>query len=209
MTCAEFERGLPDFLDGSGNPEQKSHVAGCEACSELLSSLQAISNEARALQAAAEPSPRVWNSIAIALRQEGLIRQPQPASHGLRIPSFARRWGMAGWLVPALGAALIAAFLLTNPRPAGEHMVQLPGQNGTMQASLSPEDQQMLQAVAARAPMLTTAYETNLRSVNQYIRDAQAIVDANPTDEEAQRSLMEAYEQKSTLNEIALDRSLQ
>jgi len=34
-------------------------------------------------------------------------------------------------------------------------------------------------------------------------------VDENPNDEEAQRSLMEAYEQKSMLNEIALDRSLQ
>lgn len=74
---------------------------------------------------------------------------------------------------------------------------------------MSPDDEAMLKEVADRAPMMTTAYETNLNSVNQYIRDAQAIVDENPNDEEAQRSLMEAYEQKSMLNEIALDRSLQ
>jgi hypothetical protein len=208
MTCAEFERGLPDYLEGPGNSEMRSHAAGCEACSELTQSLQAIVTEGKTLRAADEPSPRVWNSIEISLRQEGLIRQPQPVHQGLHLPSFARRWGMAGWLVPALGAAILAAFVLTNPHPAGERTAKLPGQTQVVR-DLSPDDQAMMQEVAARAPMMTTAYETNLNSVNQYIRDAQAIVDANPNDDEAQRSLMEAYEQKSMLNEIALDRSLQ
>jgi hypothetical protein len=209
MTCAEFERGLPEYLDSPGNSEMRSHAAGCEACSELSNSLQAIVSEAKALQATDDPSPRVWNSIEIALRQEGLIRQPQAVQHRLHIPSFARRWGVAGWLVPALGAAVLAAFVLTNPHPAGEKTAKLPTQTVNVSASMSADDQAMMQEVAARSPMMTTAYETNLNSVNQYIRDAQAIVDENPNDEEAQRSLMEAYEQKSMLNEIALDRSLQ
>jgi hypothetical protein len=208
MTCAEFERGLPEFVEGTGNPEMRSHAAGCEACSELTHSLQAIVNEAKSLQATDDPSPRVWNSLEIALRQEGLIRRPQPVKHGLHLPSFARRWGMAGWLVPSLGAVVLAAFVLTNPHPAGERILKLPA-SASMEASMSPDDQAMLQEVAARVPMMRTAYETNLNSVNRYIRDAQAIVDANPNDDEAQRSLMEAYEQKSMLNEIALDRSMQ
>jgi hypothetical protein len=209
MTCAEFEGGLPEYLEGPGNSEMRSHAAGCEACSELALDLQAITTEAKTLQAADEPSPRVWNSIEIALRQEGLIRQPQAVQHKLHVPSFARRWGMAGWLVPALGAVVLAAFVLTNPHPVGEQTAKVSDQHQSVRAKMSPDDEAMLKEVADRSPMMTTAYETNLNSVNQYIRDAQAIVDENPNDEEAQRSLMEAYEQKSMLNEIALDRSLQ
>ena len=49
----------------------------------------------------------------------------------------------------------------------------------------------------------------NLRRVNEYIRDARNIAAADPNDEEARRSLMEAYQEKAMLFELALDRSLQ
>jgi hypothetical protein len=211
MTCAECERVLPDFLEGGGSAELRSHVAGCEACSELVNSLQAIAAEAKTLQAADEPSPRVWNSLEIALRQEGLIRQPR-YEESTRVPLVRRRWGAAAWLVPSLGAVLLAVFMLSNPRPAGERVARVSTVSSPLakaNAVLSADDQQMVEQIAAHAPMMTAAYETNLASVNEYIRDAQAIVDANPNDGEAQRSLMDAYEQKTLLNEIALDRSLQ
>jgi hypothetical protein len=51
-------------------------------------------------------------------------------------------------------------------------------------------------------------YEDNLRRVNEYIQDAKSIVTANPNDEEARRSLMEAYQEKAMLFELAMDRSL-
>ena len=41
-----------------------------------------------------------------------------------------------------------------------------------------------------------------------YIRDAEQTVQNDPNDEEAQRSLMAAYEQKAMVYEMALDRSL-
>ena len=216
MTCAEFENALPDFLDGGGGAEVRSHAASCDTCSELVSSLQAIMTGAKTLQGAEEPSPRVWNSIEIALRREGLIHEPRPAVHGLHLPPFARRWGAWAWAVPVLGALLLAGLWLNNPRPAGDRVAALPSQAVPVKATVpvkaagpvSPDDQQMMQEVAVRAPMMTAIYQTNLARVNQYIQDAQAVVDANPTDDEAQRSLMEAYEQKSLLNEIALDRSL-
>lgn len=213
MTCAEFENGLPDFLEGGGSADTRSHATSCEACSELVSSLQAIMTGAKTLQGAEEPSPRVWNSIEIALRREGLIHEPRPAVHGLHVPSFVRRWGAWAWAVPVLGALLLATLWLNNPRPAGDRVASVPQQVQPAVpvkavVAVSPDDQQMLQEVAVRAPMITAVYQTNLAKVNQYIRDAQAVVDADPTDDEAQRSLMEAYEQKSLLNEIALDRSL-
>ena len=69
-------------------------------------------------------------------------------------------------------------------------------------------DEQLLQEVSARAPMMRAAYESNLRDVNNYIRDAQDSVNADPNDEEAQQALMDAYGQKSMIYEMALDRSL-
>ena len=44
--------------------------------------------------------------------------------------------------------------------------------------------------------------------MNNYIRDAQESVNADPNDEEAQQALMHAYGQKSMIYEMALDRSL-
>jgi hypothetical protein len=74
---------------------------------------------------------------------------------------------------------------------------------------MSDDDQQVLSAVEERSPMMMAAYRTNLRNVNAYIQDAQDTVNANPNDEEARRSLMDAYEQKSMLYDLALDHSLQ
>jgi hypothetical protein len=44
--------------------------------------------------------------------------------------------------------------------------------------------------------------------VNEYISDAKSTVAADPDDEDARRSLMEAYQEKAMLFELALDRSL-
>ena len=51
-------------------------------------------------------------------------------------------------------------------------------------------------------------FAENLRHVNQYIQDAKNVVATDPNDEEARRSLMEAYQEKAMLFELAMDRSL-
>src|SRR6266513_638870 len=116
MTCAEFQYQLPDLLEEDGSPELQAHLKGCAICSGLATSLQTIIGEARTLQASHEPSPRVWNSIEIALRKEGLIRQPETRHRHFLLPSLSRRWGAAPWLVPARAALLVAvAFFLHAP----------------------------------------------------------------------------------------------
>jgi hypothetical protein len=44
--------------------------------------------------------------------------------------------------------------------------------------------------------------------VNESIREAQGFVDESPNDQDARRSLTDAYQQKSMLFELAMDRSL-
>ena len=51
-------------------------------------------------------------------------------------------------------------------------------------------------------------YASNLQNVNDYIKDAEESAQADPNDEEAQQIVMDAYEQRATVYEMALDRSL-
>ncbi len=92
-----------------------------------------------------------------------------------------------------------------NQRLAGNTQ---PEALNSVRAGADLSDQQLLQEVSLRAPLMRAAYESNLKDVNDYIRDAQDSVNANPNDEEAQQALMDAYGQKSMIYEMALDRSL-
>jgi len=68
------------------------------------------------------------------------------------------------------------------------------------------EDQQFLSAVSTRAPSMRATYESQLKAVNADILETQAYVDRNPADADARQHLMDAYQQKALLYQIALDR---
>jgi hypothetical protein len=163
------------------------------------------------LRAAHEPDPRVWKSIETSLRREGLIR-PQRRSLSL-LPSLGSQWGWSRWLVPAAALLLITVgfYLQQRSRPS------LVGNNDssapvtTVSDAIVPglDDDDLLQEIAQQSPALREQYADNLRRVNEYIQDAKQVADADPNDEEARRSLMEAYQEKAMLFELALDRSLQ
>ena len=70
----------------------------------------------------------------------------------------------------------------------------------------SAEDQQFLSVVSTRAPSMRATYENQLKAVNAHIREVQAYLDRNPGDAEARQHLMDAYQQKALLYQIALDR---
>jgi len=205
MNCVELQQSLAEVDDGS-SPQQRAHLRGCTACSALVRELDLIIAAASELRAAEDPSPRVWNSIEIALRQEGLIRS-QSARRSF-VPSFATRWGAARWLVPAAAMLLLALGIYVRreslPNQLSQHAsVVVPVANPS-----DMDDADLMLEVAANAPAMKMQYEENLRWVNESIRDAQGLVDESPNDEDARRSLMNAYHQKSMLFEMAMDRSL-
>src|SRR5215471_15230612 len=104
MTCVELQESLAAIEDAS-SPEQRAHLKDCPACAALVAELLVITCAGGELRSSHEPSPRVWNSIEIALREEGLIR-PQRRSHSL-LPSFSSQWSWARWLAPAAALLLI------------------------------------------------------------------------------------------------------
>ena len=115
-------------------------------------------------------------------------------------------------MAPAAAALLIAVGLYVN-----QHSLVRQLAKDTAAVTTAPltepsvaglNDDELLQEISGTTPAMQAQYRDSLRRANDYIRDAQQTVDANPNDEEARRSLMEAYEQKSMLFEMAMDRSL-
>jgi len=53
---------------------------------------------------------------------------------------------------------------------------------------------------------MRATYENQLQAVNADIRETQAYVNRYPGDADARQHLMDAYEQKALLYQIALDR---
>ena len=206
MTCVELQESLVENESGSSS-EQRAHLKNCPECAKLVAELLVIACSAGDLRAAHEPDPRVWKSIEASLRQEGLIR-PQRRSPSL-LPSLGQ-WGWSRWLVPA--AALLLITLGVYVRQRTDVAVERPNplaESVSDAAVAGLNDDDLLEEIAQQAPALRAEYADNLRRVNLYIHDAKNIAEADPNDEEARRSLMEAYQEKAMLFELALDRSLQ
>jgi hypothetical protein len=201
-------------LRESDEPSDRVWKSIASVLNQYEADSEAIALEARQLQGSEEPSPRVWNSIEIALREEGLIRKaPQERSLVAAFPRW--RWQTA-WLLPVAVALIVGvSFRLYRDQGEPKHfavskpVVPLPD-DFLPKADLENADldRQMLDEVASRTPDLRQRYENDLHNVNSYIRDAEQSLRANPNDEEAQQSLVDAVEQRSMLYQFAADRSL-
>jgi hypothetical protein len=211
MTCVEMQESLAELESGTSS-EQLAHLRTCPHCTTLVRELTLISSSAADLREANEPSPRVWNSIEIALRAEGLIRNPRTPRPGRSLlPSLSSRWLWARWVVPAAAALLIAVGLYVRPHsqtPQTAYDVRSVPTPVSDAETAGLNDDDLLQEIAQQAPALKAQYADNLRRVNEYIQDAKGSIAADPNDEEARRSLMDAYQEKAMLFELAMDRSL-
>jgi hypothetical protein len=209
MNCFEFERVLPDCLEGGHTAELQAHLNSCSSCASLLADLNFISSQARLLQDSEDPSPVVWNLLELQLRREGLIRDGEireiaPARSSLT-DFFRRR--RAVWLVPVAAALLIAAGVklywptgIGDTNPVARVAVPAP-------APLLPtEDQQLINTVAVRFPSQQAKYRKNLEDANSYIRDAEQSIRNDPNDVYSQQLLINAYEQKQMLYDLAVNR---
>ncbi|HMD16248.1 MAG TPA: zf-HC2 domain-containing protein [Terriglobales bacterium] len=81
-----------------------------------------------------------------------------------------------------------------------------PAVEAAVEPEPSAEDQQFLSVVSTLGPSTRATYENQLKAVNADIRETQAYVNRNPQDLDARQHLMDAYQQKALLYQIALDR---
>ena len=78
------------------------------------------------------------------------------------------------------------------------------------QREISPpageDDEQFLSEVSQGAPTMRATYEKQLRAVNEEIRETQEYIKLHPEDLDARQHLLETYQQKALLYQMALDR---
>ena len=189
------------------NVQDEVHVAACTPCAAVAADLNAIQQQARLLQASEEPAPRVWKSIALELEREGIVREPQVEVRSVK--SMRPYWRLA-WLVPTALAAMVILGTVIFERGGGREPQMgnnLKGASVVETASDSPtqaEERELLRVVSERAPALRSAYEADLKVVDSYVDDAEKSAKANPEDQVAQQYLMNAYEQRAMIYEMAM-----
>jgi len=208
MNCLEFERVLPEFLEGIHTPEQQAHLDSCSSCSGLLADLNEISSQAKFLIASEEPRSAVWEALESRLRGEGLIRLPEFVTPK---PSAWSRW-RAPWLVPIAAAlVLVAGLKLYHPFHAGDseplakQAARAP--EVAVVVPVSREDQVVLNSVATRVPAQRARYRADLDDANSFIRDAEQSMKDDPNDIYTQQMLINAYAQKQLLYDLAVERT--
>ena len=174
--------------------------------------------------------PAVFNPA-----REDPAREPEPASsRSIILPTSPRRRWSAWWLAPVAAALLAAgsyvvshrqtpqvaeqqtpASPMTAPAPASQHLARKAAKPTDVMASAkkpevesepSAEDQQFLSVVSTLAPSMRATYENQLKAVDAHIQEVQAYLERNPGDAEARQYLMDAYQQKALLYQIALGR---
>jgi hypothetical protein len=206
MTCTDFQDKLPDMIEGEAAGEHAAHLKSCAACSDLVSDLRAIASGAKVLCSVDEPSPRVWANIQRALEAEGLVRTPRQAG-GVLTP--ARRHWAPAWLI-AVSALVLVGFGILIYQNRSVQPTQVAKETpatltiATPPATLADDDLQLLTQLS---PAMRDTYETNLKDVNAFIQDAQESLAQNPNDEEARHFLMDAYQQKEVVYQLAMDRT--
>lgn len=207
MNCTEFQNALADLLESGAAAEAEGHLKSCAACAGLVADLREISAQARLLAAAEEPGPEVWSRIEKSLTLEGLVRADATA------PRRALWWGAGQnrWAVPAWAAAVAALLLLAF---GVNTMRQTPTTQETGIAVVKPaalvddDDLRLLAAVEKRHPNKRARYKAHLEAVNASIRDAKRSVVQDPGSELARERLIQAYDQKSALYEMAMASSM-
>ena len=196
MTCAEFQRVLPYIIDTGGNAEHEQHLRECPVCADLLADLKYIADQAKLLVPMEDPSPQVWDGLQKSLEREGLVKAA-PARRPLLGPP-ARNWA---WLLAVAAVLLLGIGIIATRQSTPSAQPNQVSPSSTANEAASPEDQQFLQTVSENSQR--ASYEQGLKDVNTYIADAKRVVDENPNDGDARQLLMQAYQQKAMLYQLA------
>jgi len=206
MNCADFQRVLPDIIETGGGAEESSHLHSCAICSDLVQDLKYIAEAARMLVPMEDPSPQVWARIESSLQREGFVR---PARGTVRMEPFLisgnRRGNFYGWAGIA-AMALIAITMLVFGRLHSVPAVDTGTTASTAPAPevMSADDKVLLNAIDQKNHSMGEMYKKKLRSVESYITDARHSVKQNPGDDIARQQLMNAYQQKAAVYEMAV-----
>jgi hypothetical protein len=212
MNCNDFQKSLPDFMESGEGAEESAHLHSCAVCSGLVQDLKYIAEAARMLVPMEDPSPHVWENIQRSLEREGVVR---PVRGTVRLEPFLiptpRRGNFYGWAGIA-AVALVTLSILAYQRLQSPVNLQkdtavageAPTAIDTADISISADDKQLLSAITHKSPSMGVSYKKRMSSVENYIKEARGSVKLDPGDAIARQQLMNAYQQRDSLHEMAV-----
>jgi apolipoprotein N-acyltransferase len=136
--------------------------------------------------------------------QQTPLQQPATQQPGTNQPSAKTpAQQSAQQIAPQKSSAL-------TPEASSARADQTPAEISTEEAALSQptaaDDNQFLTQVSQRAPTMRATYANQLHALNNEIRETRAYISQYPGDVDARQHLLEVYEQKAMLYQMALDR---
>ncbi len=221
--CERFADALAAMVDEAPGPRERrrvdAHLAGCEACRELLADLRAIRSLAATLEPI-EPPARVWHDVRRRIATEGRAlrmaarwwsRWSLGGAGPIRAAGLRPRWSVGGTALAAAAVIVLATVLVRSldrvPLPASD----MPGGTvlSTPAGGLEPFEPAYVSAIrdleqlaGAREPVLPavqTVLAGNLAVVERAIVESRSAVEAAPGSEVARDRLRAGLARKLAL----------
>ena len=221
--CDRFADALAAMVDEAIEPRDRrrvdAHLAGCEACRELLADLRAIRSLAATLEPI-EPPARVWRDVRRRVAAEG--RAPRVAARWwsrrsfggagpIRAAGLRSRWSVGGTALAAAAGILLAVVLVGNPdrvwspasdTPGGTVRPAPAGGLGPFESAYVSAIRDLEQLAGARPPVLPavqTVLAGNLAVVERAIAESRSAVEAAPGSDVARDRLRAGLANKLAL----------
>jgi anti-sigma factor RsiW len=225
MTHEEILELLDDYVGGELAPRQerdvRRHLMQCDDCRAEETALRALLDEAAALPEAIAPPRDLWQGIAPRLQaHDSTVPAPERMDEVRTIGPRPVR-PLPWWMLAAASIALVVttAFLTMrfSGNARGEATTTLATQTAqpparvtnppTALASFAPAEQEYEKAIGdlqtllrtqrgQLAPETVAALETNLRIIDQAIRESRAALARDPNSPELAKLLTDAYDTK-------------
>jgi len=201
----------------------RGHVAGCPACSSLISDFERILAVASEIPAEVEPPSRVWVSLRAQLEAEKIITDP-----GMVIPTGGSRWWQGfGQLIrgrmlatAAVAALIVAAgYVQMTHKPSASTVSNTAAADAVPRAvaepfadagtSLDQEEQSLgpiRTASTSSVSPVDNSLRENLATLNTFIKECRKRLQEDPHDQVARDYLSAAYQQKAEILAAMMDR---
>jgi anti-sigma factor RsiW len=202
--------GLDEYIDGALAPDEalavERHLADCEVCREELAALRGLLADAASLPASIEPGRDLWPEIDARLDAEG-----EPAGVGGRT-LWSMRYQLAAAAVLLVVVSSAVTSVLSNrngpryeARPPGlavesRQGMALVAEWQAVEADYVLAARELVEALEAAKPMLSEEavqlIESNLRIIDEAIRESRAALALDPTNGELMEMLSATYLKK-------------
>jgi hypothetical protein len=211
MQCRDVEEvleqeGLEPLPDAA-----RAHVAACRHCQGYIADLETIVSAAHELPAEVEPPSRVWIALRTQLELEGIIREPQvPVKESAPWwDSFGRLFRSRALATVTVGALIVAAAILQvrfsagNQAPSGDDWLHSIEQTRRV---VNDQEIDLRNMHLTSTSPVDTALQQNLQEIDDFIADCERHLKEAPQDELAREYLGDAYQQKTELLAVIMDR---